>query len=236
MPPTLASRPPLLALPPGVSAVGLALDDYEAVAAALQGYGFEGVPERAVVKRRAEFMAGRFAALQALRALGVGALPGRNDDGSPRWPAPVVGSITHGAERALCAVASAADFRSLGIDAERLLGPDAAPELRARICAQREREVLAEGVPAPESYLISLVFSAKESLYKCLYPLARRFMDFHAARVVAASGRAEPGGLQGELTLELSEPWSEELPAGRRFRAVYLLASEHVETAVTLGA
>ncbi|HYJ10271.1 MAG TPA: hypothetical protein VEX18_14710, partial [Polyangiaceae bacterium] len=117
---SLPLRPPLVELPGGISAVGFALDDYEAAVQAAAGFGFAGVPERAVLKRRAEFLAGRLAAVQALRALGVVEAPGRRDDGSPSWPAPAVGSISHGAGRALCIAGKRSEFSSLGIDAERV--------------------------------------------------------------------------------------------------------------------
>jgi 4'-phosphopantetheinyl transferase EntD len=194
------------------------------------------MPERAVAKRRAEFLAGRFAARQALAALGVDAVPGRNEDGSPRWPERVVGSITHGAARALCAVARASEMRSLGIDAERLMGERAKEELRARICSPDERALLAESLASPEHHLVTIAFSAKESLYKCLYPLVGQFMDFSAARIVAAVAAESGVGLVGELTLELSVDWSDEFRRGRQLRACFVASEQHVESAVVLPA
>jgi enterobactin synthetase component D len=179
-------------------------------------------------------LAGRWAARRALAALGVEGAPGRNEDGSPRWPAQVVGSITHGAERALCAVAHAADVRSLGIDAERLMSPATKDELLARICSDQERTRLAHGLAAPEHHLVTFAFSAKESLYKCLYPLVGKFMDFSAARVVAVKGQADGERLVGELALELSVDWSPEFRQGRQFQARFLASERHVESAVVL--
>ena len=216
-----------------VACAGFQVVDYEAIVAELSALPVEGLPERAVAKRRAEFLAGRLAARTALAALGVESMPGRNEDGSPRWPAHVSGSITHGAERALCAVARASDVRSLGIDAERLMGPETKAELVARICSRAELEVLGT-LGAPEHHLVSLAFSAKESLYKCLYPLVGRYMDFGAARVVAAQGRATESRLAGELTLALSVDWSAELPTGRRLQAQFVASDRHVESAVLL--
>jgi enterobactin synthetase component D len=234
--PELLPQPPLLALPAAVKSVGFMVADYGAVIRQLAGLVIEGVPERAVDKRRAEFLAGRFAALSALRALGVNEPLGRNEDGSPRWPAAVVGSITHGASRALCAVARSTELRGVGIDAERLMTVETKVELRRRICTAAE---LAVGDPLRlvEHELVSLAFSAKESLYKCLYPMVGRFMDLHAATIVAgvASHTAE-GQVAGELTLELAVDWSGAFRAGQRFTAVFHKSAEHVETAVVLRA
>lgn len=234
---TAALRPAPLGLELGASvhSAGFLLGDHEAVVAELRGLLTPAVPERAVVKRRAEFLAGRYAAQQALQQLGLPAVPGRNEDGSPSWPAAVVGSITHGAGRALCAVARSSELRSLGIDAERLMSESAKEELMARICSDAERALLRSSLSAPEAHLVTFAFSAKESLYKCLYPLMGRFMDFSAAQVVAASGAEAGGSLRGELQLELSVDWSPELRQGRRFQAPFLASDSHVETAVLLA-
>jgi enterobactin synthetase component D len=234
---SLTRAPFELDLGPAVTCAGFEVVDHEAIVTALGAFQAEGLPVRAVAKRRAEFLAGRFAARTALSALGVESMPGRNEDGSPRWPAQISGSITHGAERAFCAVARQSDVRSLGIDVERLMGPETRAELAARICNAAELEVLAAGLGAPEHHLVSLAFSAKESLYKCLYPLVGRYMDFSAAHVVTAVRRG--GGasrLAGELTLALSVDWSAELARGRQLRAQFVASERHVETAVVLVA
>lgn len=231
---SLPAEPLLLTFPPAVKSVGVAVGDHEQVIRALSGLGVDGLPERAVAKRRAEFLAGRFAALSALQKLGAFEAPGRHDDGSPRWPREVVGSITHGAGRALCAVALSRELRSLGIDAESLLKPSYSVELQRRICSDDELALLDARLGLPPHVLVTLAFSAKESLYKCLYPLVGRFMDFHAARVVASAG---PLALdQTDFTLELAIDWSEQFPAGSRLTARAGVGADHVETAVLLPA
>jgi len=232
----LAAEPLRLDLGEAVKSAGFAVREYDAVIAELSSFSEFGMPERAVAKRRAEFLAGRFAARQALALLGVDGAPGRNDDGSPRWPDRIVGSITHGAERALCAVAKAGDVRAIGIDAERLLGEGAKDGLLARICDDDERALLGLSLAPPEHQLVTFAFSAKESLYKCLFPLVGRFMDFSAARVVAALAAEGGATVSGELTLELSVDWSDEFRRGRRLRASFLASEGHVESAVVLSA
>jgi enterobactin synthetase component D len=232
----LAAQPLLLDLGPAVKSAGFAVIDHAAVISELSALSVEGVSERAVPKRRAEFLAGRFAAKVALAALGVDAMPSRKEDGSPVWPVGITGSITHGAERALCAVARASDVLSLGIDAERLMNASASAELRSRICLAEERALLSRELDRPEHELVTLAFSAKESLYKCLFPLIGKFMDFRAARVVAVVSQAESAWLRGELTLELSVDWSVDLRRGQRFRASFVASERHVETAVVMPA
>ena len=233
---SLAAEPLGLDLGQAVKSAGFAVREYDAVIAELSDFSGFGMPERAVAKRRAEFLAGRFAARQALALLGVDGVPGRNEDGSPRWPDRIVGSITHGAARALCAVAQASEVRAIGIDAERLMGEGVKDELLARICNDDERALLGRSLASPEHHRVTFAFSAKESLYKCLFPLIGRFMDFSAARVVAAHAAESGLGVVGELTFELSVDWSEEFRRGRRLRASFLASEAHVESAVVLSA
>jgi enterobactin synthetase component D len=235
VPGSLATAPLLVDLGPAVVSAGFVVTDYQAVISEL-GSIIEAptLSERAVPKRRAEFLAGRWAARQALRTLGVEGAPSAHEDGSPHWPPEVAGSISHGAGRALCAVARLADVRGLGIDVERLMGEATKVELMARICSDEERLTLAREVPAPEAQRVTFAFSAKESLYKCLYPLVRRFMDFSAARVVGAAAASDGLGLVGELTLELNVDWSAELRRGLRFRAPFVASDHHVESGVVL--
>lgn len=236
MPGSLTAAPFELDLGPNIVCAGFAVVDYEAIIAELGELVVEGLPARAVPKRRAEFLVGRFAAGRALAGLGLAGLPGRNEDGSPRWPAEVVGSITHGAGRAFCAAARIEHVRSLGIDVERVMGPDTRAELRARICGDEEWALLKDSVSLPEHQLLTFAFSAKESLYKCLHPLMGRFMEFSAARVTAVQGSSDGSSFSGELTLSLSVDWSEELRQGRQFRAQVAATSELVQSAVLLRA
>lgn len=235
--PSLPAAPLLVNLGPLVASAGFFVADHQRVIAELAPViPAAGLSPQAVPKRRAEFLAGRFAARQALLALGIDATPERDEHGRPVWPASVAGSITHGADRALCAVARTSSVRSLGIDAERLMGEGTKVELMARICSDAERHVLARSVPAPEPTRVTVAFSAKESLYKCLFPLAQKFMDFDAAHVVQADVQDLSGSLAGELTLELSLDWCAELRRGRTFRVPFVVSAHHVETALVLEA
>ena len=70
---------------------------------------------RAVDKRRREFRTVRHCARQALRQLGLPPAPVlRGERGEPRWPAGVVGSMTHCAGYRAAAVAHSCDFSALG--------------------------------------------------------------------------------------------------------------------------
>ncbi|MEW2347505.1 MULTISPECIES: 4'-phosphopantetheinyl transferase family protein [unclassified Streptomyces] len=137
---------------------------------------------RAVAKRRAEYTTVRACARRALAALGrppVPLLPGER--GAPRWPAGIVGSMTHCPGYSAAAVAPAQRWRSLGIDAEE--NAPLPPGVLDMIALPADREALATLPPGGPSW-DRVLFSAKESVYKAWFPLARRFLDFSEAELV----------------------------------------------------
>jgi 4'-phosphopantetheinyl transferase EntD len=128
-------------------------------------------------KRLRDFSAGRQCARQALARLGHAPValpvgPGR----APLWPAGIVGSIAHAAGMAMAVVATQAQLRSLGIDVEAA-GP-LEPELLELVCRDDEQAALAASGLDPRTGA-KLVFSAKESVYKCQWPLTGVFLEFH---------------------------------------------------------
>lgn len=125
-------------------------------------------------RRRQDFYAGRWCAHQALRALGAGAGPiAVGPHGEPQWPAGVVGSIAHGAGWAVAAVARASDVGAVGVDVEAL-HPPLDPPVERLVLADPERAA-AEGSGDP--YRSKILFSAKESAYKCLFPATGRLLE-----------------------------------------------------------
>lgn len=160
----------------------------------------------AAAKRRAEFLAGRLCARQALWHLdGRWQAPEMGEDRAPRWPEGCVGSITHAHGWAAALVAPRSAYHGLGLDAERLLGDEEAARLARRVLTPAERERL----PADEAALaVTLTFSLKESLFKALYPLVGRRFYFPDAELLSwhPDGRARL-----RLLTDLTPAW----PAGR---------------------
>ena len=136
---------------------------------------------QAVQKRRREFTTARACAREAFAQLGLPPAAVTNGArGEPRWPAGVVGSITHCEGYRACAIARSADMVTIGIDAEphaalpeRLL-PDIAGTRELSWLADRRRD-------APDVHWDRLLFSAKESIYKAWFPLAKRWLGFEDA-------------------------------------------------------
>jgi enterobactin synthetase component D len=162
---------------------------------------------RAVPRRCAAFAAGRLAAEAALLAAGCSPHDthiGRLATGAPQWPAGFVGSIAHTDTHVLATVATAPPVRGVGVDLEAPLsdavaaevGPSVAPELRDPDAVARVWQ--GETPPAfPDA--LTLVFTAKEALYKALAPRVGRFFGFEAAECVAITGSGVSLRLTGAL-------------------------------------
>ncbi|MEJ3744370.1 4'-phosphopantetheinyl transferase superfamily protein [Actinomycetes bacterium KLBMP 9797] len=143
----------------------------------------EALLTRAVAKRRQEFTTVRHCARAALRRLGVPPgpiLPGER--GAPRWPAGVVGSMTHCAGYRAAALARHTDVASVGIDAEP---HEPLPDgVLGAVTSDGERAMLGRlAAAAPGVCWDRLVFCAKEAVYKTWYPLTGRWLDFAEAEV-----------------------------------------------------
>jgi len=138
---------------------------------------------QAVEKRRREFTTVRACARIAYARLGRPAAPVvPGERGEPSWSEGVVGSITHCDGYRACALANASDIVSLGIDAE----PNAPlPNgVLADIARPEERPALRElARQVPDVHWDRLLFSAKESVYKVWFPLAKRWLGFEDAIV-----------------------------------------------------
>jgi 4'-phosphopantetheinyl transferase EntD len=133
----------------------------------------------AVAERRREFGTVRYCARTALRQLGVPPvpiLPGA--DRAPRWPAGVVGSMTHCAGYRAAVVARSRQLHGVGIDAE----PHVALPADMRDLVLRDEEharLLTLAGAEPGRHWDRIVFCAKEAVYKAWFPLTGRWLDFH---------------------------------------------------------
>lgn len=98
----------------------------------------------------------------------------------PLWPEGVVGSLTHSGITAVAAVGRRSEITSVGIDLQeiRLLRSDIA----ARIALPSERAWVTAG-NADATTRALMLFSAKESVFKALYPIVRRHFGFHAVEL-----------------------------------------------------
>lgn len=192
------------------------------------GVAFPSSLARAVPKRRAEFLAGRYLASVVLTSLGYPHFTVEiGEDRAPRWPKSVCGSLSHNGDTVLCAAqrGNAGVFNAgVGIDIETLMEEEQALELLPMIVNGAEYALLRLHPALSLSALLTLIFSAKESLFKMLYPQVGRLFGFPDAQLVALNAE------QARFTLELTVTLSAGLRAGMRFEGEYRLSHQDVIT------
>lgn len=141
---------------------------------------------QAVSKRKAEFLAGRWLARQALALFGIeNVFVSRNEDRTPQWPPGFMGSISHNSDTALCAVHRERGIGGVGIDIEAWLSPMLASDIHHVIISSQEQALLLnKSSSITFSHFLTLIFSAKESLFKALYPRVQCWFDFLDVQVL----------------------------------------------------
>jgi 4'-phosphopantetheinyl transferase EntD len=176
---------------------------------------------RAISKRAREFAAGRWCARRCLEALGLPpvALP-MADDRTPTWPDGVAGSISHTRDLCAAVVVRTGAIRSVGIDVELATPLD--PAIAGDIASADELHADVDGLHP--DLLGKLVFSAKESFYKCQFPLTTQTLGFKAVHV-----RVQDGAFTVELRRDVG-PWS----TGETFEGHFATTAGHVLTAMWL--
>jgi 4'-phosphopantetheinyl transferase EntD len=178
-------------------------------------------------KRRREFTAGRACARRALALLGLedAAIP-VGAEREPLWPAGVVGSITHCHGYCAAAVARCSRATSIGIDAE--LNVTLPPGVEPLVCTEAERRWLRSAPGAGQVRWATLIFSAKESVYKAWFPPTRRWLEFADVELTIDPER-------GTFVARVSAPVPPSLRPCHPFPGRFALAGERLLTAVALG-
>ncbi|MDP4535568.1 4'-phosphopantetheinyl transferase superfamily protein [Alkalimonas collagenimarina] len=171
--------------------------------------------EGSVVKRQAEYLAGRYLARLSMQQsglfnpvppqLGIGMLR------APAWPEIVTGSITHH-QYSACAVVLTQPLaidNFVGIDTELWLTSQQAREIAKSIHNTDELHVLVSAGFTSEQ-ATTLLFSAKEALFKAICPFIGEYFGFDAAQLEACymfECNTMITGRSGWLQLQLTANW-----------------------------
>ncbi|EAP7621680.1 4'-phosphopantetheinyl transferase superfamily protein [Salmonella enterica subsp. houtenae] len=185
---------------------------------------FPDILKSAVTKRRAEYLAGRYAASQLLQEAGCNDAVTMGADRAPVWPVGWWGSISHTEKWAIAILGPHRFNTRLGIDIE-MLRPDVMLEIANTFTIASERNVLATNHLPYETALL-IAFSAKESLFKALYPQAQNFFGFEAAKL------CELRPYPNRFTLELTRQLAPDLHASYRIHGYYLMGETDVTTMI----
>lgn len=181
-----------------------------------------GQLDNAVPKRQAEFLAGRLVARIALkRAYDIPIGPYR----APVWPRAMNGSITHSQGR--CAALVTDNAVLCGIDMEQVVQGAALDAILQRCVSPQERVWMESQDFIPAETLATLIFSAKESIFKALFPIVGRFFGFECAEVL-------PKIRDETLSFRLTEDLDIRLPKGFEIPVNYKATEGFILTKVLL--
>ena len=137
---------------------------------------------RAVDKRQADYLAGRALVARGFDALDLPPHPVETGpDRAPIWPNGVTGSISHSRKTCACILSTDTTLH-LGIDVETNLTAKSDEAIRNVALSEHEQKLL-NTAPDPR-HLSALMFCAKETLFKALYPTVQTFFGFDSAEVM----------------------------------------------------
>lgn len=178
----------------------------------------------AVAKRRADYLSGRYAASLLLKQSGCHEVVLTGTDRAPVWPVGWRGSISHTGKWAIAVLTSDQSNLYLGVDIEELR-PEVMLEIAPAFTIEEERALLA-GSGLPFETALAIVFSAKESLFKALYPQVRHLFGFEAARL------CEFNQQENRFTFELTRDLTPTLSVGYHAAGNYIFNKSEVTTLI----
>jgi len=183
-----------------------------------------------VNKRKAEFLAGRYAAKALLTHYNLQHIQiDIGENRSPNWPQGIIGSISHNKSTAICAMTQSNMMTGLGIDVEAILDTEKANRVKESIIDKTEEELLnTHAAHLPFNVAFTLIFSAKESIFKALYPQVKRYFGFSAVSITAISLS------DNTLTFRLNESLTPQLNTGLMLTCDFILKDHEVITFLAL--
>ncbi len=182
--------------------------------------------ETAVAGRRNEFGAGRMCARKALEKLGIhNCVLTRQSDGSTAWPPGIVGTISHSDVWCGAAVARQSDYSGIGFDIEAV--DRVTRNIARKVLTEDERAWVGRQDADESGKWFALIFSAKESIYKCLSPLMKKGPGFTDAEILL-----HPDDLS--FGVRLTDEIASQIPSSLTFRGQYMLYGGEVFTGIVL--
>jgi enterobactin synthetase component D len=181
-----------------------------------------------IAKRRCEFLAGRICAQLSLKQFGLiqCANVGMAADRSPVWPEGIVGSITHTSSTAAACIASSDIYKNIGIDIEVIFNDETANSIKSEVTRYPELNVLKDEALS-ETLLITLIFSAKESIFKAIYNDVGYIFGFDCVSLIELN--------QYDMLFTLTTSLSPEWQVGDRVRVAYRIVDGYVYTSMVVA-
>lgn len=181
---------------------------------------------RSVRKRQAEFIAGRYMTKQCFKLMtpqeyeiDIG------DHREPIWPIEYVGAISHTSNQAIALVSKRTDYHYIGLDIENFLDYKIAKQIATDIHNRCELLLFSECGINDET-ATSIIFSAKESLFKATFSYIGKHFGFECARVIEVNSH------ECFLVLALDISLSRYCKDKKFFQCYYFLDSKCVTTII----
>lgn len=177
------------------------------------------------IKRKAEYLAGRYCARWLLQQVGCKEDKLINScQRVPIWPSGWCGSISHTGEQAIAILAPLSAKLSPGIDIEQACSKNILKI--AKVCATPQEQAIISNIPLPYYRTLSILFSAKESLYKSLWPRVQCSFGFNTVMLTALNVT------QQSFTLTLTTNLTPSLQRGKVFAGIYHFVEDIVITCI----
>lgn len=180
--------------------------------------------KNAVAKRKQEFISARNCAREGLAHFGIENFPVlRGKNRQPLWPKDIVGSITHCKDYCAVALSRWGDYQAIGIDAEE--NSPLKQDTHHLILTDSEIKKL-KSRNQLNSYWTKLIFSIKECVFKCYFPLCHEYLDFLQAEIIFVAGN--------KFQVKLLVPPPPQYPQFEQIEGNYAVGKNHVFSALAL--
>jgi enterobactin synthetase component D len=179
------------------------------------------------IKRKAEYLAGRIAAKYALDNAGYSSHEVTSGAyRQPLWPKGLIGSISHSDRQAIAAVMPVNHvlYQGIGIDIEAVMAPALADDVKQQILSAEELATVSQ-IGVSFELALTIVFSAKESLFKAVFNDIQSYMEFSDASLIQLDRN-------GGFMLILTNAAFSQRVATRRFHGRYFVRNNEIMTVV----
>lgn len=181
------------------------------------------VADGAVLKRQCEYLAGRYCAQQSLLKIEekdaiklANKEVGTGESREPIWPEGIIGAITHSNRFAMAILTQAQGaYLGIGLDIEEEMSESLAQELSGQILSEAENLLNKSNEIFDNKTFVTLVFSAKESIFKAIFPSVGEYFGFDACELI------ELNPLEQSLSFRLVSTLSPDWQAGKRLKVKY---------------
>jgi len=191
------------------------------------GIDFPPSIRKSVIKRQAEFLAGRYVARQAMILAGysIDNVPTIQigEKREPIWPQDAIGSISHNSTRALCIFQPLMQSALMGIDIENIMTKEVACDISDQIHSSNELMILVNA-GFDSNVATTLIFSAKECLFKALFPRVKMYFGFQCAKVTKVSGTNKT------IVLRLDDTFAKEHQLAHDYTCFFELSNHELVT------